>query len=218
MAVSIRIDPRLTGPRHQGLNEMKKLFEAPTDTQKSGLGLQIRQRRRIKDFTLAELSEKSGLSVGLLSQIERGISSPSLKSMTQICSALGIPVSWLFDSGSAENPAEKGLVVRRSSRKRLDLGTYGVTKELLSPDLGGEMQIYLVTIRPGGHSGPETYTHRGEEGGLVLTGALELTVDDRIVVLYEGDSFRFSSSLPHRFANAADTQSSVVWANSLGFY
>lgn len=197
---------------------MKKHIEAPTDAQKSGLGIQIRQRRRTKDFTLAELSDRSGLSVGLLSQIERGISSPSLKSMTQICSALGIPVSWLFDSGSSDKPAERGLVVRRSSRKSLDLGTFGVTKELLSPDIGGEMQIYLVTIRPGGHSGPETYTHRGEEGGLVLAGTLELTVDDRIVVLYEGDSFRFSSSLPHRFANPGDTQSSVVWANSLAFY
>ena len=197
---------------------MKNHAEVPTEAQKSGLGLQIRQRRRIKDFTLTELSDKSGLSVGLLSQIERGISSPSLKSMTQICSALGIPVSWLFDSGSTDNPAEKGLVVRRSSRKRLDLGTFGVTKELLSPDLGGEMQIYLVTIRPGGQSGPETYTHRGEEGGLVLAGALELTVDARIIVLYEGDSFRFSSSLPHRFANPGDTQSSVVWAKSLAVY
>ena len=137
--------------------------------------------------------------------------------MTLICSALGIPLSWLFDSGSAENPSEKGLVVRRSSRKRLDLGTYGVMKELLSPDLGGEMQIYLVTIRPGGQSGPEIYTHRGEEGGLVLAGTLELTVDDRVVILYEGDSFRFSSSLAHRFANPGDTQASVVWANSLPY-
>lgn len=167
---------------------------------------------------MAELSEQSGLSVGLLSQIERGISSPSLKSMKQICTALGIPMSWLFDSGPTENAAEKGLVVRRGSRRRLDLGTYGVTKELLSPDLGGEMQIYLVSIRPGGQSGPETYTHRGEEGGLVLAGTLELTVDDRIVLLYEGDSFRFSSSLAHRFANPGATTASVVWANSLAFY
>jgi mannose-6-phosphate isomerase-like protein (cupin superfamily) len=154
----------------------------------------------------------------LLSQIERGITSPSLKSMTQICAALAIPLSWLFDNGPCENPDEKGVIVRRGSRRRLDLGTYGVTKELLSPDLGGEMQLYLVSIRPGGQSGPETYTHRGEEGGLVLAGTLELTVDGRIVILYEGDSFRFSSLLPHRFTNPGTTQTSVVWANSLSFY
>jgi transcriptional regulator with XRE-family HTH domain len=197
---------------------MKKQTTASSDAQKTGLGLQLRQRRRVKGLTLTQLSQQSRLSVGLLSQIERGLSSPSLKSMTQICTALGIPMSWLFEISSTQNPAEKGLVVRRGSRRRLDLGTYGVTKELLSPDLGGEMQIYLVSIRPGGQSGPETYTHRGEEGGLVLAGTLELTVDGRIVVLYEGDSFRFSSSLAHRFSNPGAAQTEVVWANSLAFY
>ena len=196
---------------------MKQSIMAP-DVHTAGIGDQLRQRRRIRNLTLAELSQQAKLSVGLLSQIERGITSPSLKSIKQICEALGIPMSWLFDSGPVENPEEKGLVVRRGSRRRLDLGTYGVTKELLSPALGGEMQIYLVSIRPGGQSGPETYTHRGEEGGLVLSGTLELTVDGRIVVLYEGDSFRFSSSLAHRFTNPGTTQTSVVWANSLGFY
>lgn len=199
-------------------SEMKKQSSASADAQKTGIGIQLRQRRRVKGLTLIELSKQAGLSVGLLSQIERGISSPSLKSMTQICTALGIPLSWLFDSGPTANPTEKGLVVRRGARRRLDLGTYGVTKELLSPDLGGEMQIYLVSIRPGGQSGPETYTHRGEEGGLVLTGTLELTVDGRIVLLYKGDSFRFSSSLAHRFSNPGATQANVVWANSLAFY
>lgn len=197
---------------------MKKQTSASADAQKTGLGIQLRQRRRVKGLTLIELSQQCGLSVGLLSQIERGISSPSLKSMTQICTALGIPLSWLFDSSPTQNPTEKGLVVRRGARRRLDLGTFGVTKELLSPDLGGEMQIYLVSIRPGGQSGPETYTHRGEEGGLVLTGTLELTVDGRIALLYEGDSFRFSSSLAHRFSNPGATQADVVWANSLAFY
>jgi transcriptional regulator with XRE-family HTH domain len=188
------------------------------NTQTAALGSQLRQRRRVKNLTLAELAQQARLSVGLLSQIERGITAPSLKSMTQICSALGIPMSWLFDSSPPDDPQEKGLVVRRASRRRLDLGSYGVTKELLSPDLGGEMQIYLVSIRPGGQSGPERYTHRGEEGGLVLAGTLELTVEDRVVVLYEGDSFRFSSELPHRFSNPGATQTSVVWANSLAFY
>ena len=197
---------------------MKQQIPAMADAQKSGLGAQLRQRRRVKDLTLSQLAHLSGLSVGLLSQIERGLSAPSLKSLTLICAALGIPVSWLFDNGPAPDATEQGLVVRRGARRRLDLGPFGVTKELLSPDLGGEMQIYLCSIRPGGQSGPETYTHRGEEGGLVLAGTLELTVEGRVVVLYEGDSFRFNSSLPHRFCNPGTSQTSVVWANSLAFY
>ena len=196
---------------------MTKKTAASAATPNSGLGSQLRQRRRAKGLTLSELSSAAGLSVGLLSQIERGISSPSLKSLMQISAALGIPASWLFDEGSSESPAEKGLVVRRAARKRIDLGTFGVTKELLSPDLGGGLQYYLVSIRPGGQSSVETYTHPGEEAGLVLGGTLELTVDNRTVVLYEGDSFRFSSSVPHRYANPGTTPTSVAWVNSLAF-
>lgn len=196
---------------------MSRRIEVQAEKQRIGLGSQLRQRRRVKDMTLSDLSKRSGLSVGLLSQIERGISSPSLKSLMQISAALGVPASWLFDETSDQDPAEKGLVVRRATRKRLDLGSYGVTKELLSPDLGGELQFYLVSIRPSGQSGPETYTHRGEEAGLVLDGTLELTVDGRVVTLYEGDSFRFDSSLPHRYVNPGTTPTNVAWVNSLPF-
>lgn len=196
---------------------MTKKAVQSVDLPNAGLGSQLRQRRRAKSLTLSELSGLAGLSVGLLSQIERGISAPSLKSLMQISAALGIPPSWLFDQGSRQDPLEKGLVVRRGARRRLDLGSYGVTKELLTPDLGGELQVYLVEIRPGGHSGPEVYTHRGEEAGLVLAGTLELIVEDRTVLLYEGDSFRFESSLPHRYTNPGTTPTTAVWINSLPY-
>ncbi len=87
---------------------MKHQIEASTDAQKKGLGAQLRQRRRIKNMTLSMLARQSSLSVGLLSQIERGLSSPSLKSLTQICATLGIPVSWLFDNGPPPDPVEQG--------------------------------------------------------------------------------------------------------------
>ena len=196
---------------------MTKDKKLPADSPNSGLGSQLRQRRRAKGLTLTELSAASGLSVGLLSQIERGISAPSLKSLMQISAALGVPPSWLFDEGSSQDPVEKGLVVRRGARRRLDLGSYGVAKELLTPDLGGDLQTYFVEIRPGGHSGPDTYTHRGEEAGLVLSGTLELTVAERTVQLYEGDSFRFKSSVPHRYGNPGTTPTTVVWVNSLPY-
>ncbi|MBW6494391.1 MAG: cupin domain-containing protein [Burkholderiaceae bacterium] len=196
---------------------MTKKTVATAEMPNSGLGSQLRQRRRAKGLTLTELSRLAGLSVGLLSQIERGVSAPSLKSLMQISAALGIPPSWLFDQGSPQDPLEKGLVVRRGARRRLDLGSYGVTKELLTPDLGGELQLYLVEIRPGGQSGPEAYTHRGEEAGLVLAGTLELIVEDRTVLLYEGDSFRFESSVPHRYTNPGTTPTTAVWINSLPY-
>lgn len=182
------------------------------------VGAQLRQRRRVRGLTLTGLSALCGLSVGLLSQIERDLTSPSLKSLTLICDALGITMGWLFDRDPTEGAEGADWVVRRGSRRQLDLGPLGVTKELLSPDLGGDMQMYLVSIRPGGQSGPDTYTHKGEEGGMVLSGSLELTVDGRTLLLHEGDSFRFRSTLPHRFANPGPGQAQVVWINSLAFY
>src|SRR3546814_1232324 len=62
-----------------------------------GIGQKLRQRRKVRRKSLKEVATRSSLSIGLLSQIERGISSPSLRSLKQICEALEMPMSWLFD-------------------------------------------------------------------------------------------------------------------------
>lgn len=182
------------------------------------VGTQLRQHRRSMGLTLNELSQRASLSVGLLSQIERGITSPSLKSLHLICDALNFPIGWLFDQTPDSIPAERGMVVRQGMRRTLSLGAFGVKKELLSPDLGGTLQLYLMTIKPDGHSGPEPYTHEGEEGGVVLDGSLKLFVEDQELMLYEGDSFRFNSSRKHRFSNPGRTETRVIWTNSQSFY
>ncbi len=182
------------------------------------VGTQLRQHRRSMGLTLNELSQRASLSVGLLSQIERGITSPSLKSLHLICDALSFPVGWLFDQTPDSNPAERSMVVRQGARRTLSLGAFGVKKELLSPDLGGNLQQYLMTIQPEGHSGPEPYAHDGEEGGMVLAGTLLLSVEDQDLMLYEGDSFRFSSGRKHRFSNPGRTETRVIWTNSQPFY
>lgn len=165
-----------------------------------------------------ELSQNAGLSVGLLSQIERGITSPSLKSLHLICEALSFPLGWLFDQTPDSNPAERSVVVRQGMHRTLTLGEFGVKKELLSPDLGGNLQLYMMTIKPGGHSGPESYAHDGEEGGVVLAGSVKITVEDQELNLHEGDSFRFLSSRKHRFSNSGTVEARVIWANSQPFY
>ena len=72
----------------------------------------------------------------------------------------------------------------------------------------------LVTIQPGGTSGPENYTHEGEDAGVVLKGALELWVDGQRFNLEEGDGFRFKSSLPHHFTNPTEQTTEAIWVLS----
>ena len=89
---------------------------------------------------------------------------------------------------------------------------------MLTPTTPGALQMLLVTLQPGGSSGPEHYTHRGEEAGLVLSGALELFIEDERFLLKEGDTFRFKSTQPHRVANAGGKVSTGMWVASAPGY
>lgn len=175
------------------------------------LGLQVRALRKAKRLSLKQLAERAGLSIGMISQIERGISSPSIRSLRQLSDALDVPPARFFHEGAVPPLAEIGKIVRSQGRRMLMLPSNGVSKQLLTPDTAGVLEMLLVVIEPGGSSGPEHYTHKGEEAGYVLSGAIELWIADACHRLEAGDSFRFKSTTPHRFASAAPVRSEVLW-------
>ncbi|MER8917338.1 XRE family transcriptional regulator [Mesorhizobium sp. M0761] len=174
------------------------------------VGIEIRDLRKARDTTLDGLSEASGLSKGYLSQIERGISSPSVKALHNISRALGVTISWFFRPGSNDNHLSD-LVVRASARRKLTF-VGGITDELLSPNLSRELELLWCTFPPGSESGSEPYNHQGEEAGIVVIGEMHLWISDKHVILKEGDSFAFESVLPHRYANMSDGECIVIWA------
>jgi len=178
------------------------------------LGQQLRVLRRGRALSLVELANRTGLSIGNISQIERGVSSPSVRSLKKLSEALQISVGDLFQETDLPPAAEINYIVRKKTRPLLKLGATGVQKELLTPTTPGSLQMLMVTIAPGGSSGPDHYTHRGEESGLVLAGALELWIEDECFILKEGDTFRFKSTQPHRFANAGANTASVLWVQT----
>lgn len=175
------------------------------------LGMQVRDLRKTNRLSLQQLAEKAGLSVGLISQIERGLTSPSIRSLRQISEALGVTPARFFHQEGTPPPDEIGRIVRRGKGRQLRLTGNGVAKWLLTPDLSGELEMLLVEIQPGGKSGDEFYTHRGEECGYIVSGAMRIWIDESCHVLQQGDSFRFRSNIPHRFENAAETATSVLW-------
>ncbi|HEX9446582.1 MAG TPA: cupin domain-containing protein [Dongiaceae bacterium] len=178
------------------------------------LGQQLRVLRKGRNLSLVELADRTGLSIGNISQIERGVSSPSVRSLKKLGEALNISVGDLFQETDLPPAAEINYIVRRKTRPLLKLGATGVQKELLTPTTPGALQMLMVTIKPGGSSGPDHYTHRGEESGLVLAGVLELWIEDECFILEEGDTFRFKSTQPHRFANAGAKTASVLWVTT----
>jgi transcriptional regulator with XRE-family HTH domain len=174
------------------------------------LGREIRGLRKARGFTLAILAERSKLSVGYLSLLERNLATPSINSLHAISRSLGVTVSWFFDAGEAPDD-EKDFVVRSARRRRLDFAP-GIVDELLSPSLSGALELLRSSFPPGASSGDTPYTHTGEEAGFIIHGKLELWVDGKSFVLEAGDSFGFPSALPHRYRNPGEEETEVIWA------
>lgn len=175
------------------------------------LGRQIRELRKARNMTLSELASRTGLSVSYVSQVERSISSPSVVALYEISRALNVNVSFFFAAGETEPDSEREFVVRAGKRRKVAFEA-GAVDELLSPNLNGRLELLLSRLPPGSISGARPYAHDGEEGGVIMAGQLELWIGDKHFLLSQGDSFTFSSNLPHRYGNPGTTETVVIWA------
>jgi transcriptional regulator with XRE-family HTH domain len=175
----------------------------------------LRALRRARSLTLAQISESVGRSVGWLSQVERGISMPTMPDLKRLADTFGVPMSLFF---SREQPAEPEMevVVRAHARRTLGPTEPGLEEELLSPALGGSFEMRRRTFAPGATS--ERHTAREtEEAGYVLTGLVDLEVDGIWHTLQAGDSFRFKGKAM-RWRNAGSDEAVVIWVMSPPVY
>lgn len=171
------------------------------------IGNDIRALRKSRDWTLAMLANRLNRSIGWLSQVERGSSEPSLSDIRQIAAVFQLPVSFFFSD--QPETAESDIVVRADTRRKMRDDDTGMVEELLSPDLGGAFEIVRSVFPPGSRL-TQTVQRQTEEAGYVVTGALELTLDDRRFVLAAGDSFRFAGETM-AWANPGTEDTVVIW-------
>ena len=171
------------------------------------LGRRVRSLRDEKGLPLRAVAEAAGVSESFLSQVERGLASPSVASLRRIAEALGESVGSFF-----EGPAVSGRVVRVRDRRRLIHPRRHWEDVLLTPPSAKRLQVILSTVEPESGSGPEAYTHDSdEECVLVLRGSLEFWVDEERFDLQEGDALVFESRLPHRNHNPGPGKAEVLW-------
>jgi transcriptional regulator with XRE-family HTH domain len=191
-----------TSPLRQDVN---------TDHLDDRLGPLIRETRKARDITLQQLAKATKLSVGYLSEIERGITSPAITALHDIATALDVTVGWFFQNEAGVDPAERGLILRAVNRRSLSYSS-GITDQLLSPHLQGQLEMLLSRFPPGTGSGDTPYHHRGEEAGIVLQGTMQLWIGEKSFVVHEGDSFSYPSTTPHRYQNIGKKEAIVIWA------
>lgn len=185
------------------------------------LGDEIRQLRRVRGMTLQQLARATGKSVGFLSQVERNLTRPSVAALQDISEALAVHIGWFFPEQGPDAAGEQEFIVRAARRRRLtysefsDTDYLGMHDYLLSANLNGRLALGISRYQPGASTGDDSYTHDGEEAGMVLSGRLELSIDGTVYLLEAGDSFSFDSSLRHRYANPSERDETVViWANT----
>lgn len=176
------------------------------------LGGRIRELRQAQKMTLAELAANSGISIGTLSQIERNLVSPTVRTLFTLGEALSVSAAWLIDPEKNESKADPYVVP--ADRRQPFVRSEGLRKDLISPKASERLKGFYLIIEPGSGSGDTPYSHNGEEIGLVIAGVLELTIEGESRILREGDCFSFPSDLPHKFANVGAAQCVVFWVNA----
>ena len=159
-------------------------------------GTRLREERVGAGLTLRDLAAKTELSVSLLSQLERGATSPSIHSLKRIAGALHVSIFQLL---AGDGPAQ--VVVRADRRRKVILQEGDLDYELLSPDTKRKLEVWLGRLEPGASSGPEPATHESEEFIVVLQGQLRIEFGTIVHELGPGDAIQYDGNQPHLISN-----------------
>ena len=173
------------------------------------LGEKIKLIRKNKDYTLKELSEITGLSIGFLSNIERDWNSPSINNLQQICSALNINLMEILDEEISTNPITR-VHEREEILKNIETNT--TVESLLNRK--ASLNGIAITIEEESSFSDMSWGHGYDEIGIVVKGELEIEIDKTLYHLYEGDSIFIKQNTPHSYRNPSVTSSVVYWVSS----
>jgi transcriptional regulator with XRE-family HTH domain len=177
---------------------MEKQAEAFVPSLEESVGAAIRELRQRHGLTIAQVSERAGISRGMLSKIETGQASAGMDTLARIARALGMSMSMLFSkydaSSSTAQHIKRGMgmeVVRRGTSS-------GHTYHLLAYDQGPTklFEPFLITMEDDTQRYP-TFQHPGTEFLYMLEGELEYRCGNESYLLEPGDALTFQGEIPH---------------------
>jgi transcriptional regulator with XRE-family HTH domain len=165
--------------------------EPPTQGQRARpcVGPQVRRLRRERELTLAQVSQRTGLNVGYLSQIENDKASPSLETLAALGSAMDVPITWFL---LHQAPAPQ---VVRAAERRSWRGPGDVKVEEVDGGFSRDVRIVVATGAPGQRTG--LHAHAGDEHHIVLSGRVRLMQGEHTVDLGPGDYLLWDATIPH---------------------
>lgn len=165
----------------------------------------IRNLRKERNLTLKELSEKTGLSVSFLSQVENNTSSLAITSLKKIADALSIPIVYFFKSPHTHN-----FLVKSEEINSFKIEGSNSEFSRLSGDFSERCLESVMVVIPPKEKHGHKFNHPGEEFIHVLDGAIIVDLDGKEYLVKSGDSFHFPSTIPHILINPLDRPSKIL--------
>jgi len=172
--------------------------------QSETIGQKVKKARKAKKMTLKQLAEATDLSIGYLSNLERGLCSPTLDNLQSVCGAMSVSLISLL-SGKPEPK----IIIRRAERELLLDKPEGIRYE--SVNYGEDrLSALFISLQP--HCNHDTnWYHSYDEMGIVLSGAMEIRIDQEIHRLETGDSFYIKANTRHSLGNSSDEPCESYW-------
>jgi XRE family transcriptional regulator, regulator of sulfur utilization len=178
-------------------------------TAEGAVGARVKSLREAMDLSLRDLAERSAVSAPMLSQVERGDTSPTLAVAQKIAAGLDLTLSQLLRLDEGRHVVVVRAKERRTRRKRGH-----VVAELTPPLPGQRADVSEHTLTPGAATGapddPPMHEPGSRETAVVVDGAVELFIDGQRHELKVGDSVTFDADLPHHFENNGETDARLI--------
>lgn len=176
------------------------------------VGGKLRALRRIKRLSQRDLAARAGLTHGAISTIEQNRSSPSIATLKKALDALEVTLAEFFAPAEGESGAVffRADELREITPERAVGGRPRVSLRQVGES--GALQLISERYPPGADTGADMLRHDSEEGGVVVSGEIEVTVGERRAVLRAGDAYLFDSRAPHRFRNIGDRDCVIISA------
>lgn len=172
------------------------------------IGGKLQAARMAQGITIRELAKLSGVTSSMLSQIERGIANPSIKTLKDIAEALKMPLYLFFKMEETDD-----IIVRRDKRRIIgypDEG--GMSYSLLTPGIMGNIEFCLMEIPAGSDMASKAQSHIGEEVAYVLEGPVDIMIDQNTYTLETGDALRIAPQSVHRWLNHKEHSAQIIFA------
>lgn len=174
------------------------------------VGERLRNVRITFGLSQRALARRAGVTNGLISLIEQNRVSPSVSSLKKVLDGVPMTLAEFFTMDMAAAP--KAFF---TAEELTEIGNEQVSLRLVAAQRAGrQLTVLHEKYAPGAETGDEMLTHRGEEGGIVVKGRIELTLAGVTRVLSAGEAYYFSSHLPHRFKNVGREPCEIISAST----